>query len=215
MANQKNQKQAQDNRAFNEMLKSAKKRLEQRPPDDLARKTGVIFAPKDAVFTVPSLGRTYPLTYPEFECKEAIDEWFHLVLLHYMDLADETPVSDAFVPFADQQEGLIRGTKFDHTAAQALRAFLTGRRPEQVKAALQKLDAAFVPSNADLCAVLTFLPFYPIALKIWFDDDEFPPEGKLLLSKSASHYLTIEDAVVAGEFILRELETAVASQEKS
>ena len=36
MANPKKQKQAQDNRAFNEMLKSAKKRLEQRPPDDLA-----------------------------------------------------------------------------------------------------------------------------------------------------------------------------------
>lgn len=208
MADPSNPKQAKDNRAFNEMLKSAKKRLEQRPPDDLARKAGVIFAPKDAVFTIPSLGRTYPLAYPEFECKGTIDEWFHLVLLHYLDLADETPVSDAFVPFADQQEGLIRGTKFDHTAAQALRAFLTGRRPEQVKAALQKLDAAFVPSNADLCAVLPFLPCYPIALKIWFDDEEFPPEGKLLLSKSASHYLTIEDAVVAGEFILRELETA-------
>lgn len=215
MANQKKQKQAQDNRAFNEMLKSAKKRLEQRPPDDLARKAGAVFAPEAAVFTIPSMGRTYTITYPEFECKGGIDEWFHLVLLHYMDLADETPVSDAFVPFADQQEGLIRGTKFDYTAAQALRAFLTGRRPEQVKAALQKLDAAFVPSNADLCALLPFLPYYPIVLKIWFDDEEFPPEGKLLLNKSASHYLTIEDAVVAGEFVLRKLEAAFTSQGKS
>lgn len=206
MADPSNPKQAQDNRAFNEMLKSAKKRLEQRLPDDLARKTGAVFDLEAGALTVTSLGRTYTLTYPEFECRGAIDEWFHLVLLHYMDLADETPVSDAFVPFADQQEGLIRGTKFDRTAAQALRAFLTGRRPEQVKAALEKLDAAFVPSNADLCAVLPFLPHYPVALKVWFADEEFPPEGKLLLSKSASHYLTIEDAVVAGEFILRELE---------
>ena len=67
MANQKKQKQAQDNRAFNEMLKSAKKRLEQRPPDDLARKAGAAFAPEAAVFTVPSLGCTYTITYPGFE----------------------------------------------------------------------------------------------------------------------------------------------------
>lgn len=123
-----------------------------------------------------------------------------------MDLADETSVSDAFVPFADQQEGLIRGTKFDHTAAQALRAFLTGKRAEQVEATLKALGTAFVPSNADLCAILPFLPYYPIAMNIWFDDEEFPREGKLLLSKSASHYLTIEDAVMAGEFVSRKLE---------
>lgn len=215
MADPSNPKQAQDNRAFNEMLKSAKKRLEQRLPDDLAHKAGAVFDPEAGVLKVTSLGSTYTFTYPEFECREAIDEWFHLVLLHYMDLADETPVSDAFVPFADQQEGLIRGTKFDRTAEQALRAFLTGRRPEQVKAALEKLDAAFVPSNAELCAVLPFLPYYPVALKLWFADEEFPPEGKLLLSKSASHYLSIEDAVVTGEFILKALETAFTSQGKS
>lgn len=206
MDDQQNPKQAQDNRAFNEMLKSAKKRLEQRPPDDLARKSGAVFEPETAVFTIPSLGRTYTFTYPEFECKGTIDEWFYLVLLHYMDLADGTPVSDAFVPFADQKEGLIRGTKFDHTAAQALRAFLTGKRPEQVETTLKAMSAAFVPSNADLCAILPFLPYYPIAMKIWFGDEEFPPEGKLMLNKSASHYLTIEDAVVAGEFVLRKLE---------
>lgn len=117
-----------------------------------------------------------------------------------MDLADGTPVSDAFVPFADKQEGLIRGTKFDHTAAQALHVFLTGKRPEQVEATLKALGAAFVQSNADLCAILPFLPYYPSAMKIWFDDEEFLPKGKLLLNKSVSHYLTIEDAVMAGEF---------------
>lgn len=43
MADPSNPKQAQDNRAFNEMLKSAKKRLEQRPADDLAARPCALF----------------------------------------------------------------------------------------------------------------------------------------------------------------------------
>ena len=40
-------------------------------------------------------------------------------------------------------------------------------------------------------------------LKVWFADEEFEATGKLLLTASVDHYLTIEDAVTAGEYVLR------------
>lgn len=54
-------------------------------------------------------------------------------------------------------------------------------------------------------AVFPFLPHYPIWLKVWFADDEFEASGKLLVSRSTEHYLTIEDAVTVGELLLSKL----------
>lgn len=37
-------------------------------------------------------------------------------------------------------------------------------------------------------------------------DDEFEASGKILLSKSADHYLTVEDAVIFGGIMMEKLE---------
>lgn len=42
-------------------------------------------------------------------------------------------------------------------------------------------------------------------VKIWFADEEFEASGKLYLSRSADHYLTMEDAVTVGEILLSKL----------
>lgn len=46
---------------------------------------------------------------------------------------------------------------------------------------------------------------YPVWLKVWFADEEFPASGRLLVDESAPSYLTIEDAVTVGALILDEL----------
>ena len=46
---------------------------------------------------------------------------------------------------------------------------------------------------------------YSIWLKAWFAYDEFEASGKLLVSRSADHYFTIEDAVTVGELLLSKL----------
>ena len=51
---------------------------------------------------------------------------------------------------------------------------------------------------------------YPVLLQVWFADEEFAPSGRLLLDSSASHYLTVEDAVVVGELLLELLSPASA-----
>ena len=81
-----------------------------------------------------------------------------------------------------------------------------GCRPvEEIRRACQRLGARFYPASADVCAVFPFLPNYPITLKLWLPDEEFAASGRLLLNASAEHYLTIEDAVTAGEVLLKAL----------
>ena len=62
-------------------------------------------------------------------------------------------------------------------------------------------------SNADVAYRIPFLPNFPVLLKAWLPDEEFPASGRLLLDSSADHYLTIEDAVTVAEIILERLTT--------
>lgn len=60
-------------------------------------------------------------------------------------------------------------------------------------------------SNADFTVQFDFLPCYPLLLKLWFADEEFPASGKLLVDTGADHYLTIEDAVTLGQLVMEKL----------
>ncbi len=195
----------QDNRAFQQMLLSAKERICVHAPEEIAQKSGAVFHKDKSYFELQSLDQRIQIAFPECKFQPWIDEWQQLVILHYLDLADGTEVSQEMVSFGALKDGLIRGTKFDHDMERALGGFLDGMTHEQLCRVCEGLGAQFVEERADLCAVFPFLPRYPVWLKVWFADDEFEASGKFLLSKSADHYLTIEDAVTVGELLLSKL----------
>ena len=195
----------QDNRAFQQMLLSAKERIYVHAPEEIAQKSGAVFHKDKSYFELQSLDQRIQIAFPECKFQPWIDEWQQLVILHYLDLADGTEVSQEMVSFGALKDGLIRGTKFDHDMERELGGFLDGMTHEQLCRVCEGLGAQFVEERADLCAVFPFLPRYPVWLKVWFADDEFEASGKFLLSKSADHYLTIEDAVTVGELLLSKL----------
>ena len=195
------------NRAFLEMQKVAVDRLTGRDPGDIASKANVSFDREESRFVLPSLGKVITVRYPDYEMKPDIQQWHQLVILHYLDLADGTPLSDREITFGQLRDGLVRGSDFDRRAEAAIRRL--GQRPEaQIRSLCAGLGASFIPSKADICAVFPFLPNYPITLNLWLADDEFDASGRFLLNGSADHYLTIEDAVTAGSILLDALEPA-------
>ena len=194
-----------DNRAFQQMLLSAKERICVHAPEEIAQKSGAVFHKDKSYFELQSLAQRIQIAFPECKFQPWIDEWQQLVILHYLDLADGTEVSQEMVSFGALKDGLIRGTKFDHDMERALGGFLAGMTQEQLCRVCERLGAQLVEERADLCAVIPFLPRYPIWLKVWFADDEFEASGKLLVSRSADHYLAIEDAVTVGELLLLKL----------
>ena len=200
--------QERKNRAFQEMLAAAKSWLAGRSPETLAERAGAKWDPGAKLLSLQSLNQRLEVSTEDWSVRPQPEEWHHLILLHYLSIADGTQLSDEMISFGNLKDGLIRGTKFDRTADMALARFLKGREPEQIKEVCRFLGAGFRDSNADLCAVFPFLPRYPVAVKIWFADEDFPASGKMLVSASADHYLTIEDAVTAGEVMLGKLEEA-------
>ncbi|MCI9545385.1 MAG: DUF3786 domain-containing protein [Lachnospiraceae bacterium] len=190
-------------RAFQEMLLPAKERLRGRQPEDVAKKSGAVYDPEAALLKIASLNQIVEVTFPDFTCRQKLENWRHLLLLHYLDMADGFPVSDQLMPFGDVKDGLIRGTKFDQTVEVELMKLLKDMQPEQLQEICTALGAEIVKSKADFAAVFPFFPHYPVTLNVWFADEEFSATGKLLLSKSADHYLTVEDAVTVGDVLLK------------
>lgn len=194
------------NRAFEEMRKAALARLQGKEAEAIALNTGITYNRTQKVFSLESLGQKIQINLPEYKITPTLDEWHHLIILHYMDLADGTRLADQLMTFGELPGGMVRGGGFDRESERVLSLQLGNCSPDQLRKACKALGAEILDSNADLSAVFYLLPRYPITLKLWFADEEISGNGRLLLDKSAEHYLSVEDAVTAGLLLLETLQ---------
>ena len=196
----------ENNRAFMEMRKVAQGWLAGRNPLEIARRAGIDYDSERMEFALKSLDREIRLRWPGCELEAGFGDWHALLLLHYLHRSDGTPLSPRQIAFGELRDGMVRGGGFDRDSAARLSKLLGARSEEDVQRACAALGAEFADSNADLCAVFPLLPRFPMTLKLWYADDEMPASARLMLNASADHYLTVEDAVTAGEVLLAELE---------
>ena len=192
-----------ENRQFELMLEAVRSRLLRHVPEEISEKAGVRY--ENGVFWVRTLGRRVEIQWPAGKITPPVSKWHALTLLHYLDLADGTPLTGKTITFSQYKDGLVRGGGLDRNAELIVRRDLGGLPPEELTRRCENLGAELLPSNADFCARFDFAPRYPVWLKVWFADEEFPASGRLLVDESAPSYLTIEDAVTVGALILDEL----------
>lgn len=118
-----------ENRAFLNMKRDAIAMLAGKNPAEIAQNAGVTYDAESNCFRLPSLGKMYVLTYPDYVFQEEIDQWHYLTLLHYLNLSDGTELSGKLCAFGDMPDGLVHGTNFDRTASAALEKFVAESSP--------------------------------------------------------------------------------------
>ena len=192
-----------ENRQFELMLEAARSRLLRHVPEEISEKAGVRY--ENGVFWVRTLGRRVEIQWPAGKITPPVSKWHALTLLHYLDLADGTPLTGRTITFSQYKDGLVRGGGLDRNTELIVRRDLGVLPREELARRCETLGAELLPSNADFCARFDFAPRYPVWLKVWFADEEFPTSGRLLVDEGAPSYLTIEDAVTVGALILDEL----------
>ena len=192
-----------ENRQFELMLEAVRSRLLRHVPEEISEKAGVRY--ENGVFWVRTLGRRVEIQWPAGKITPPVSTWHTLTLLHYLDLADGTPLTGRTITFSQYKDGLVRGGGLDRNTELIVRRDLGVLPREELAPRCEALGAELLPSNADFCARFDFAPRYPVWLKVWFADEEFPASGRLLVDESAPSYLTIEDAVTVGALILDEL----------
>lgn len=188
---------------FSNMLQAALDWLKNKSPEEISRHANVPFDGK--AFSFESLGTAVTISYPNYRIAPYLEQWHILTLLHYLSAADGFPLTEKQITFAQQKDGMIRGGGFDHDVEMTTAQKLGVLSPRELEKRCLTLGATLQSSNADLCAKFSFAPNYPVYLKIWFADDEFPASGRMFLDAAAEHYLSIEDAVTVGGLILNKL----------
>ena len=189
-----------ENRQFARMMQTAQERLLRHVPEEISEKAGVRY--ENGVFWVRTLGRRVEIQWPAGKITPPVSTWHTLTLLHYLDLADGTPLTGRTITFSQYKDGLVRGGGLDRDTELIVRRDLGVLPREELARRCETLGAELRPSNADFCARFDFAPRYPVWLKVWFADEEFPTSGRILVDESAPNYLTIEDAVTVGSLIL-------------
>lgn len=194
-----------ENRAFQEMKKAAVEFMRKQDPWEMSCMSGCTYNDKKQVFEVETLGKLIEISYPEGESSISLESWHHLIILHYLYMADGTENTGKWITFGNLKDGLIRGTKFDQTVETQLSTILKGKKSDDVLNILLELGAEQIIGKADLSMKFPFLPNYPVLLNIWLEDEEFPPSAKMLVDQTADHFLSVEDAVTVGTLLLDQM----------
>ena len=194
------------NTAFENMKQAALQRLCGKAPEEIGRNTGIRFSPETSEFCLSSLGKSITVKYPEYSMAKTVNEWHQLVILHYMDMADQSRLTGRQINFGALPGGMIRGGGFDRLCEQTVSREFGNWTREKLETVSRSLGGRIFPSNADFSAEFSVLPLYPVTLKIWFADEEFAASGRMFLDGSAEHFLSVEDAVTVGDLILEEIQ---------
>lgn len=193
-----------NNQTFDQMTRVALKWLENRDPNEIAKNAGIRYDAARGIFTFSSMGIEISLTYPDYQITPEIGAWHYLLILHYLHLADGTPLSGDHISFGQMRSGMVRGSGIDRKCEEAIRS-VKNLDKNTLEIICNSLGGTQIRSNADISYRIPFLPNFPVTLNIWLPDEEFPASGRLLLDKSADHYFTIEDAVTVAEILIEQI----------
>ena len=192
------------NQMFSQMNLAALARLEGRDPRAIARNAGVYYDEEGRSFHIPTMGTDVVVSYPDYHFTPELPGWHSLVILHYLDLADGFPLTGKEIPFGQMKSGMVRGGGIDRRCELVIQN-LKNLNEDTLTEICKYIGGEPIPSNADAAFRVPFLPNFPVVLKIWLPDEDFPASGRLLLDSSADHYLTIEDAVTVAEILLERM----------
>lgn len=184
-------------------LAHARDLILEKDPFEIARNAQVNFDSESACFSFLSLNQRMTVSYPA--CKVAFAEtgkspdlhWY-MPILHYLAIADGTPLSGEAVSIRDLKEHVAHPELFEYETGATLYQHFDGKDANRLKEVCAALGGKIFESNADLFAVFAFLPRFPIYIKLWMSDDEVPGSGKMLFDRHGLHYLDEMDIHTAG-----------------
>ncbi|MBR3704234.1 MAG: DUF3786 domain-containing protein [Oscillospiraceae bacterium] len=190
--------------AFDRMMKTAREWLADRPPEVIAANGSIEYDAERAVFSLTSLGKEVEIQYPGYVFASDIEPWHQLSILHYLNLADGTLPSGEWISLSQMNSGMIRGGGFDRMFETLVRTKIGDLPPREVEEACLRMGMTIEKSNADLCALTSLAPLFPITMKLWFSDpeDDLPASGRMFVDRTADHFLTIEDVVLLCEYLI-------------
>jgi hypothetical protein len=180
-------------------LTKAQEAFRRLKPDETAVLAAVSY--ENGVFQVPFFGSLHKVHWPAGTISRArdaanVDIATQILLLHYLLVADGTPMAADWTAFRSLPGGLGYDAAFQGRANLRLaRAF--GSRLHAFEAAARSAGGERL-TFGDASFSFRVFPRVWLAVVLHLADEEFPASANVLFDASASHYLPTEDLAVLG-----------------
>lgn len=176
-------------------------------PLAMARNSGTIYDPAGSTFLFQTFGLDITVSYPEGKVRfRGTDKspifGLSIPIVNYLVRADGKPLTGRLISYKELENGHVYYKAFQREAIDRLADWIPGKSPEILGAAISDLGGEFI-GGADIACRFSFLPRFPVILKLWLPDDEMGASANILFDSSANSYLHTEDIAAAGELAAR------------
>jgi hypothetical protein len=174
-------------------------------PSELARRGGL--ARDDKTLTLPLLGQTYTLDWPDLVARkpdgEACRDDLRILFLDYLRLGDGSSPIGKWVGYQELPNGAFYRQAFQGYSGDQLVRDL-GEDIEVFRGAATALGGE--PEElGDAGFSFRVLPQVPLAVVWWAGDEEFPANATVLFDEVAARYLPTDGLAVLGRMLCRAL----------
>jgi hypothetical protein len=169
---------------------------------DVARRAGAAHAEDGESMEFHYYGRPVKVTRKPIDV-EHLDEGPEIpiaekaLILHYLVNADGSEPKGEWITFREVPSGEFYWSAFVKRAKSPLVGFF-GERPQLLLELAQGVGGEPAQDQAgDAAVIVQAFPRVPFMLQLWEGDDEFPPDGNVLMDPTISGYLSTEDVALA------------------
>ena len=197
-------------RGFDEAYKQAYEMASQRLKDAsdlyvLCLRSGALLIDKAAekAISLDYLGQSCRVILPDVDVLaangEPISPRDKLIILHYLNTADGSPLTGNLITFKELPEGAVYYPTYVKRAIKPL-VDKFADMPESFLASAENFGGVKADTG-DFSFRLNAFPRVPLTVTLWLGDEELPSEGNILFDSSITDYLPTEDVTVLCEIM--------------
>ena len=202
---------------FERALAIARDEYQGSDPKQQAEKAGALWHPpvspedEQGYAEVPFLKTTYQIRSPKGDVsykegqinkkgqEKEPDLWEKIILLHYINTATGTPLSQKPISFKEIPEGMLYLPNFEKRAVAPLLGRF-GKTPEAVWEPARSLGGR-KSETGDFSVTIPVFPRVPVTLAFWRQDEEFAARLTFLFDETVVQYLPTEDIILAAQML--------------
>lgn len=200
---------------YRKAFEVAMAKYRQQNPLFAAAHTGTGYDKENQRFYFASMGRQVWVTYPAGEVCWAEDgkklpmDW-RLITLNYLSRGDGRPLTGHLISYRELDGGHVFYPNLKAKTIDRLAAELGSKTEVEIKNILSHFQGTPV-QGCDLGATFYLFPRFPVTVKLWLADDEFPLSANILFDAAAGGYLHTEDIAAAASIVATCLRTNLTS----